>query len=565
MRKANAASDFSRSMKSALSSLLCLALLTACRHTQEERFPADVRINDKPACFVYDTGAGITLVHTRAAKRLGLKVTKPPSSMKPGPGRVSIGHTEFCNLAVNQETYRLKLATVHLPWPWESLLDMDGVIGWPDLKDDFLAIDASDDTIKSVPGLPRDPNAWIKLPLYRRTEVLALQIPYADGKTGVLEIDTGNPDAVSLSPARWKAWRANHRHAHRGWHFTFMPGSGLFFGRTYEAEDLSIGPLTWKRVGIRKASPTEIHTAEGGDVFEGSIGIAALRQLNLIIDRTNHIAWLQPNPDWARQEDAHRPKASCNAAPAKSTVRLDFRAHEYGDLAMEAFESDKFDAVITNITRLLELEPDNAGALAVRGTASFRMQFDQGGVTNLDQALSDLSRALELDPGITPLYNIRAHIYYLTQRWDSALKDFRHFCEKDHSEANYPRFFIWLMTARKGERAAADQELGACFGPGKRPKASRWEKDIGAFLLGNMSEAAFLRAASRGHDPGLQCEAWFYAGMKRLLSGDAATAQSYFKKCLATDKKDFDEYIFAAAELRRLDQQRHPAATPGGA
>jgi len=83
-------------VKAALGLLLCFVLLTGCRHIQQERFPADVRINDKPVRFIYDTGAGITLVHTTSAKRLGLKVTKPPSSPKPPPGKVNVGQTELC-------------------------------------------------------------------------------------------------------------------------------------------------------------------------------------------------------------------------------------------------------------------------------------------------------------------------------------------------------------------------------------------------------------------------------------------------------------------------------------
>jgi Tfp pilus assembly protein PilF len=47
--------------------------------------------------------------------------------------------------------------------------------------------------------------------------------------------------------------------------------------------------------------------------------------------------------------------------------------------------------------------------------------------------------------------------------------------------------------------------------------------------------------------------------MKRLLSGDAATARDDFQKCLATDRKDYDEYNLAAAELRMLESQRNAA------
>ena len=186
----------------------------------------------------------------------------------------------------------------------------------------------------------------------------------------------------------------------------------------------------------------------------------------------------------------------------------------------------------------------------------FKLHAAEGSGTNLDRSLANLNRALELDAGNTQAYYVRGRVCYVMQRWEDGLRDFRHFCEKAPGEASYPRFFIWLMRARKGEQVAADQELGAWFGPGKKPKANHWEKNIGTFLLGGMGEADFLGAASRGHDSGRQCEGWFYAGMKCLLSGDAAAARDYFQKCLATERKDFDEYNFAAAELRLLERQR---------
>ena len=538
-------------VKAELSLLIACVVFTGCRHIQQERFPADVRINDKPARFIYDTGAGVTFVHTGSAKRLGLKATRPPSSPKPPPGKVNTGQTELCRFSAGQGTYRLKLTTVHPPWPWGGLMDFDGAIGWPDLKDDFFVIDAAHDAIKGVDTVPQTTNGWIRLPLSRHTDVLALEIPRADGKTGVLEVDTGNAEGVCLSPDRWKEWRATHHHAHGGWHFNFMFGSGPGLGRAYKAEDLAIGPLTWKQVTIRKARRTETNIADGKDVFEASIGIAALRQLNLVIDRTNHMAYVRRDPDWDSSQEAHLRKAPRTAKETtNSTVRLDFRAHEYAALAQVALDSGKFDDAITNITRLLELEPDNAGALAGRAGALLKLHGAGSSGTILDQSLADLNRALELDAGNTPWYEQRASIYYLTQRWDSALKDYRCFCEKAPAQANYQRFYIWLILTRKSELAEANQELGAWFGSGKKPRASRWECAIAAFLLGQMSESDFLNLGRRGGDSGRQCEAWFYAGMKRLVSGDAATAHEDFKQCLATGRKDFEEYNFAAAELR---------------
>jgi hypothetical protein len=345
-------------MKPASYVLLCLLLVTGCRHVHREALLADVRINGQPARYIYDTGAGATLVHARSARRLGLKLTKPPASAKPSPGSVSIGRTETCQFSVGQETHTLQLPTVFLPWPWAGLFEVDGVIGWPDLADDCFAIDANDNAIRSLGAVPEDINAWFKLPLYRRTDVLALEVPRADGKTGVLEVDTGNSGGISLSPARWSEWRASHPHAHAAWQFNFMPGSGPAIGRQYVADDLTIGPLTWTHVTIRKARVTESSIAEPGDVFEGSIGLQALRQLRLVIDRTNHVAYVKQSTDGLPSQVAGRR----NAAPmpmssTNSTVRLSFRRYHDEAVAAVGFDSGQFGAGITNSTRLLEVQP----------------------------------------------------------------------------------------------------------------------------------------------------------------------------------------------------------------
>lgn len=160
---------------------------------------------------------------------------------------------------------------------------------------------------------------------------------------------------------------------------TLCLGSGLALGRHYVAKDLAIGPLTWERVTIRKARRTEINIAASDEVFEASMGIAALRQFNLVIDRTNHMAYVRRDPAWNPSQEAQPRRASRKApAPANSTVRLNFQAHEYADLAQAALESGKFEDAVTNITHLLKLEPDNAGAWAGRGAAFLRLHGAEG-------------------------------------------------------------------------------------------------------------------------------------------------------------------------------------------
>jgi Tfp pilus assembly protein PilF len=478
-------------------------LLTGCRNVAEERFLADARINGKTVRFAYDTGADGTVVFTRPAKRLGLKLFKPPPLVNPVPGESNVGHTGLCRFTVGVETFTLKLQTLHLPWPIGNLFDVDGLIGWPDIKDDIIEIDATADVIRGLDKLP-DTNGWIKLPVYQRTGVLALQIPRADGATGVVEVDTGNPGGISLSPERWDKWRATHPHAHGKHNIDFMPGSGTGIGRTFKAHGLTLGPLTWTSVIVNKAHQTEMGIVSPGDVFEASMGIAALKPFQFIVDQKGHAAYFR------LRTGASTLLAQGARASADGTLHLRFREHEYRDLAQDAFDSRKFAEALAEINRLLAAQPDDVEALYFRGD-----------------------------------------VCYSLHQWEGAVKDFRRACELDPDNANYPQYYMWVIRSRSGHRAEADQALAAYLGQRKKSNGDPWESRIGAFLLGRVTEADFFQAASRRSDDrsAHRCEAWFYAGMKRRLAGDIATARDYYQRCLATGQKDEDEYCFATAEL----------------
>ena len=77
----------------------------------------------------------------------------------------------------------------------------------------------------------------------------------------------------------------------------------------------------------------------------------------------------------------------------------------------------------------------------------------------------------------------------------------------------------------------------------------------GRFLLYQISESDLLVGATSPDvekDRAQHCEAWYYAGMKRLLAGDKKTAADCFDKCLGTQENTFDEYMLAKAELKSL-------------
>jgi ankyrin repeat protein len=152
-------------------------------------------------------------------------------------------------------------------------------------------------------------------------------------------------------------------------------------------------------------------------------------------------------------------------------------------------------------------------------------------------------------------YHAQGCVDYNARRFTNALADFRKSCELGSDNQDYSYFRIWLIRARLGEKEAATQELVAYLEFRKTLKPDDWPSKVERFLAGQLLESDFLKAAD---DANLQtakeqhCEAYFYAGSKRLFENDKMGAVDYFKKCLTTNVTDFEEFTSAATELRFL-------------
>lgn len=128
-----------------------------------------------------------------------------------------------------------------------------------------------------------------------------------------------------------------------------------------------------------------------------------------------------------------------------------------------------------------------------------------------------------------------------------------------YSSIDFPRFRVWLIRARLGETEAATSELQTYLAGRTTGKPDDWASKVGHFLTGQLSELEFLAAAKDADqktEASKLCQAYFYAGSKRLFAGDKATAMDYLQRSIATDRKDFIEYASAVAELKALKGQR---------
>lgn len=185
--------------------------------------------------------------------------------------------------------------------------------------------------------------------------------------------------------------------------------------------------------------------------------------------------------------------------------------------------------------------------------------------------------------------------FYDQNNFVEALADFRQACELSPNGTDvqdYSHDRIWLTRVRLGENEAATQELVSYlenrkteippwldrrFGENeaatpqlaaykkareaaylkiqKEENPLDWPLPLGRFLAGQITEADLLKAAAV-NAPEIEgvryCQAYFYAGSKRLIENDRTGAAKLFKKCLGTGMNELYEYHSAQAELTML-------------
>ncbi len=209
------------------------------------------------------------------------------------------------------------------------------------------------------------------------------------------------------------------------------------------------------------------------------------------------------------------------------------------------------DGALADYSDALEIDPRNAVAYYNRGL--IKEQRDDP-----DGAIADSTHALDLDPKNAQACYNRGFAKLTKGNLDGADIDLRKFCElapRDHYADN-ARLYLWLIAKARNSKIDADRELSNSLQSDWNSSPDDFVSKIAAFLLSRTSEADFIAASSSAAaklDQGQHCEAWYFAGMKRLLAGDKPGAIDAFHKCLATGQKDYCEYILAQAELQTIE------------
>jgi tetratricopeptide (TPR) repeat protein len=217
--------------------------------------------------------------------------------------------------------------------------------------------------------------------------------------------------------------------------------------------------------------------------------------------------------------------------------------------------TDDFDGASTDVEKALQLNPKSAIAYMTRGC----LKAKRGG--EVQGALADLARAVELSPDAPETHAMLGLFQYRFSQWDPALENCRKALQM-HPLASTAdlRSYIWIIRAQKGEESEANQELEGYLSSLEGPKTNEWDASIARFLLGSLAESNFLhQATTTAKRPsavrGQVCESLYYAGMKRKFAGDKQGALELFQRCLDTRDDNNYGYMNAGVEMRALNSK----------
>ena len=255
-------------------------------HAEDDRIIVEgAKVNGTPGRLFFDTGADRLVLFSAAVERLGLKVSPVRNLWR----QTLYTATEKCTVEFWGFSRRERVAVVSLPaYVHET---GDGVVGWSAVADKVVVFDPLKNTVQFVSEVPKETAQWTKLKLRIWDDILALKVSDA-GRAGIIVLDTGSPSGVGLSARRWREWRESHKSQPVTLDAFYTPGAGLVVREQAWASDFTLGPLALTDLVLEEADPVSVRQVSKRHV--ATLGLAALKRLDLIVDGRNAVAYLRP-------------------------------------------------------------------------------------------------------------------------------------------------------------------------------------------------------------------------------------------------------------------------------
>lgn len=333
----------------------------------QERIWLDARINHKRVKLIFDSGAGPSALLLETVQRLGLKTLPYTNSYL--PATITSAMTEELPVTIENGEAHITFAVLTLPRYLAP--GFDGLIGWWDVSGCVVRLDCERREIEFLEKLPKEMSEYTRLGIATNSGTLDLEIPGPLGTNLVLCIDTAMPNGVAIPLTEWLRWKEGHDSRPSTLGAIFTPSDGLYFFREAWADNIQFGPLLLTAVPIQSAGP--YNAARYGAQYAGTLGIEALRQLDLVIDGPRGQAYVRMKKIRPRPYKHNRLGAVFYPTPE----------HTNQGIAQVVRDSPAYIAGVRNGDKLLQV-----GDVRVRGlTADWLSQFERPPGTKLKLTL----------------------------------------------------------------------------------------------------------------------------------------------------------------------------------
>src|ERR1043165_2539771 len=263
----------------ACASLVFVFMATGLKGGQDRLF-VDSYVNKYPVRFCFDTGSPGSYLYDRTVTRLGLKVKNR--------------QTEKCSIHWWCLSGQARLGIIEIPKELEPA--EEGIMGWGSPNDDIIHFDVTQNRVYLEPRLPTDIETYRRLPLWtKEVTILALKVPVEGQGDGMLVVDTGSPNGVSLSQARWEQWRREHPEAPITLDVFLMTSGDVRVEKSW-AKQFSIGGLDFTEMFVEQSFPIPSSLKVDPQAHVATLGLAALRDYDVIVDRKNAQAYFRQRP-----------------------------------------------------------------------------------------------------------------------------------------------------------------------------------------------------------------------------------------------------------------------------
>jgi len=267
--------------------VIAVAWFKAALGLADERIWLGAKINDKPARLVFDSGSSGPALCPQAVKNFGLKFL--PGDTNDFAPEVLAGITESCTVSLQGAEFPASFPVLALPGYVTA--DFDGIIGWGTVQDNVMQIDAVKREVTFLAKVPKSAAKWARLSLLTNFGVLDLQVPHGDRTNGVLCVDTGFDGGLQLPARQWRRWKEAHPQNPITLRAAFTPSDGFFLQEEAWADQISIDSLVLAGVPIAQAGPA--NALRCGEQYDGTLGLAALKRLDLVVDGKSGFAYLR--------------------------------------------------------------------------------------------------------------------------------------------------------------------------------------------------------------------------------------------------------------------------------